>query len=292
VPAGDRTWLRPVDVQLACRPCPGATPAPPGQLPGNRRSAHAHVDVVRALNHPGPADGVWLHPHQDVSRACRARRDRVGAHAGRTARSQPTRQNGGCDDTQDPGCAAQLKIHSPVPQGHALARRRARAGRPAQRSPDAAAAGPGTNGPVDRDLLQAISRFISEPGTIRDAGQPEVEALCERISRSDLIGAPAVRLQLAIEVAIPTMCTDLVEREFQLGLQWSTALHDEMAWAAFATYGTQQILALSPKVRAAVARRVGGQVEGMGRAGAGVRRTARQRGRRAKRPWRTVVVDG
>ncbi len=43
------------------------------------------------------------------------------------------------------------------------------------------------------------------------------------------------------------MCTDLVEREFQLGLQWSTALHDEMAWAAFATYGTQQILALSPK---------------------------------------------
>jgi 3-methyladenine DNA glycosylase Tag len=43
------------------------------------------------------------------------------------------------------------------------------------------------------------------------------------------------------------MCTDLVEREFQLGLQWSTALHDEMAWAAFATYGTQRILALSPK---------------------------------------------
>ena len=55
---------------------------------------------------------------------------------------------------------------------------------------------------MDRDL-QAISRFISEPGTIRDADQPEVEALCERISRSDLMGAPAVRLQLAIEVAIP-----------------------------------------------------------------------------------------
>ena len=51
--------------------------------------------------------------------------------------------------------------------------------------------------------LQAISRFISEPGTIRDADQPEVAALCERISRSDLMGAPAVRLQLAIEVAIP-----------------------------------------------------------------------------------------
>ena len=43
------------------------------------------------------------------------------------------------------------------------------------------------------------------------------------------------------------MCTDLADREFQLALQWPAALHDEMAWAAFATYGTQQILALSPK---------------------------------------------
>ena len=52
----------------------------------------------------------------------------------------------------------------PVPQGHALAQRHARAGRPAQRAPDAAAAGPGTNGPADRDL-QATSKFISEPRT-------------------------------------------------------------------------------------------------------------------------------
>lgn len=115
----------------------GGHPVPPGQLPDNRRSAHAHVDEVRALNHPGPADCVWLDPHRDVSRAGRARRQRVGARPGRTARSQPTRENGGCDDIQDPGCAAQLKIHSPVPQGHALAQRHARAGRPAPRSPDA-----------------------------------------------------------------------------------------------------------------------------------------------------------
>jgi hypothetical protein len=61
----------------------------------NRRSAHAQVDVVRTLDHPGPADCVWLHPHRDGRRAGRARRDRAGARAGRTARSQPARKEGG-----------------------------------------------------------------------------------------------------------------------------------------------------------------------------------------------------
>jgi hypothetical protein len=82
----------------------------------------------------------------------------------------------------------------------------------------------------------------------------------------------------------PTTCPDLVEREFQLGLQWSTALHDQMAQAAFATYGTQRIVALSPKFALQLLEESEGKSKGMGRAGAGVRRPARHRGRRAKRP--------
>ena len=70
--------------------------------------------LVRALNHPGPADCVWLHPHWDVSRAGWALRDRVGARAGQAARGQPARKNGGCDDAQDLGCAAQRRFAPPV----------------------------------------------------------------------------------------------------------------------------------------------------------------------------------
>jgi hypothetical protein len=33
---------------------------------------------------------------------------------------------------------------------------------------------------------------------------------------------------------------DQVERAFVLGLQWSAAMHDGLAWAAFATYGTRR----------------------------------------------------
>jgi hypothetical protein len=62
------------------------------------------------------------------------------------------------------------------------------------------------------------------------------------------MGAAAVRLLLAMDrLQSPAMCPDLVEREFRLGLQWPAALHDEMAWAAFAAYGTQRIVALPPK---------------------------------------------
>lgn len=108
--------------------------------------------------------------------------------------------------------------------------------------------GPGANGTADRDL-EAISKFISEPRTIRDADRPWVEALCERISRDDLMGAAAVRLLLAMEtLQEPTMGPDQVEREFAVGLQWSAAMHDELAWAVFATYGTQRIAALAPNL--------------------------------------------
>ena len=112
VPPGDRTWLRPVDVELAHCRCPGTTPVPPGQLPDNGRSAHAHVDVLRALNHPGPADRFRLHPYRDGSRA---RRDRAGVRARPAAGRQPTRKHRGREDAQDPGCAGQLKIHPRVP---------------------------------------------------------------------------------------------------------------------------------------------------------------------------------
>jgi hypothetical protein len=91
------------------------------------------------------------------------------------------------------------------------------------------------------DDVRAVSRFISEPGAIRDAGPAEVTALCERISRNDLMGAAAVRLLLAMET-LQEQATDpdQVEREFILGLQWSAAMHDGLAWAAFATYGTRR----------------------------------------------------
>lgn len=87
--------------------------------------------------------------------------------------------------------------------------------------------------------LRAVSRFVGEPGTIRDAGPSEVTALCERISQDDLIGAAAVRLLLAMEtLQEPATGPDQVEREFVLGLQWAAAMQDGLAWAAFATYGT------------------------------------------------------
>jgi hypothetical protein len=63
------------------------------------------------------------------------------------------------------------------------------------------------------------------------------------------MGAAAVRLLLAMEtLQEPTMGSDQIEREFKVGLQWSTVMHDGLAWAAFATYGTQRIAALSPKL--------------------------------------------
>ena len=106
VPAGYGTWLGPVDVELAARPCFAAAPVPPGQPPGNGRSAHADVDDVRALNHPGPAGYVRLHPHLDGSGAGRPDGGRVSALAGRTACRQTARHSGRCDDAQDSGCAA------------------------------------------------------------------------------------------------------------------------------------------------------------------------------------------
>jgi hypothetical protein len=58
-------------------------------------------------------------------------------------------------------------------------------------------------------------------------------------------GAGAVRLLLAMET-LQEQATgpDQVEREFILGLQWSAAMHDGLAWAAFATYGTRRRAAL------------------------------------------------
>src|SRR6266700_10900 len=71
-PAGYRAGLEPVAVELAACPCCAAAPMPPGQPPGHGRSAHADIDDVRALNHPGPAGYVRLHPHWDGSGAGRA----------------------------------------------------------------------------------------------------------------------------------------------------------------------------------------------------------------------------
>jgi hypothetical protein len=44
----------------------------------------------------------------------------------------------------------------------------------------------------------------------------------------------------------PATGADQVEREFVLGLQWSAALHDGLAWAAFATYGTRRRAEFQP----------------------------------------------
>lgn len=106
VPAGYGTWLGPVDVERAARPCLRAAPVPPGQLADNRRPAHADVDDMRALNHPGPAGRVRLHPHLDGSRARRPGRGRVSARAGRAARRQAARHGGCRDDAQGSACAA------------------------------------------------------------------------------------------------------------------------------------------------------------------------------------------
>ena len=122
MPGAHPSSARPVAGQSALRPCP--------------RTCGQGAEPSRT------SDRVWLHPHRDLSRPGRALRGRVGAHAGRTARSQPTRQNGG---------AAQLKIHFPCPpQGHALAQRHARAGRPAQRSPGATPDGTSRSAPPPR----------------------------------------------------------------------------------------------------------------------------------------------
>src|SRR4029077_7641402 len=90
-PAGYRAGLEPIAVELAARPCYGAAPVPPGQPPGHGRSAHTDIDDVRALNHPGPAGDVRLHPDRDGSGAGRAGCGWVSALAGRTARSQTAR---------------------------------------------------------------------------------------------------------------------------------------------------------------------------------------------------------
>jgi hypothetical protein len=106
VPAGYGTWLGPVDVELAARPCCAAPPVPPGQPPGHGRSAHADVDDIRTLNHSGPAGDVRLHPHLDGSGAGRPGRGRPNALASRTACRQTARHSGRGDDAHDSGCPA------------------------------------------------------------------------------------------------------------------------------------------------------------------------------------------
>jgi hypothetical protein len=131
VPAGYGTWLGPVDVELAARPCCAAAPVPPGQPPGDGRAAHADVDDTRTLNHPGPAGYVRLHPHLGDGSAGLPGRGRVNALASRTACRQGARHSGRCDDAQESGCAAHRKSAPLLPQAHASTQRKARAGRPA-----------------------------------------------------------------------------------------------------------------------------------------------------------------
>ena len=142
VPAGYGTWLGPVDVQLAARPCSGIPPVPPGQLPGNGRSTHADVDDMRALNHPRPADYVRLHAHLDGTRAGWPDRSRVSALAGRTARRQAARHSGRCEDAEGSGGDAH-PLSIPLP--HSRTRPSAGQGKshlevPGGVSPDAAVA--------------------------------------------------------------------------------------------------------------------------------------------------------
>ena len=92
---GHPSSARPVAGQSALRPCPRRC----------RRGAEPSRTSRRRLAAPAPG-----------RQPRRPGRPRPGGRScWRAARSQPTRKNGGCDDTQDRGCAAQLKIHSPVP---------------------------------------------------------------------------------------------------------------------------------------------------------------------------------
>jgi len=140
---------------------------------------------VRALNHPGPAGDVRLHSHRDRSGAGGPGRGRVSAAAGRTARRQAARQGGRCDDAQDSGCPAHRKSAPLLPQGHALAQRKARAGRHAvimgrhfdnragQHQPQAPRSQPAVPGGCDPGLRYYAPQSCREPiEHVPDAADP------------------------------------------------------------------------------------------------------------------------
>ena len=128
-PAGYRACLGQVHIELAVAEASGVTPVSPAELPSDRRSAHAHVDVVWALHHPGPADHVRLHAHRG-GRRTRPGPPRAGErgrrvnHVATTPASTPNGNDGALSTM--PSSPRFLSPATPPPQGHALDRPSAR----------------------------------------------------------------------------------------------------------------------------------------------------------------------